>query len=75
MHSRVPSGRESSIGMAAGGGGQAGAVGTSTKPREMGGGVTGAAGGGAICFLRSVRRNRHCLATRAGGKAEASATA
>src|SRR5207237_6297668 len=24
-------------------------------------------GGGAICFFRSVRRNRNCLATRAGG--------
>src|SRR5215212_3222781 len=44
-HSRVPSVRESSIGMAAGGWGQAGATGTSTKPRAMGGGVTGAAGG------------------------------
>ena len=67
--------RESSIGMAAGGWGQAGAAGTSTKPREMGGGVTGAAGGVAICFLRSVRRNRNCLATREGDRAEASATA
>jgi hypothetical protein len=68
--------RESSIGMAAGGWGQEGATGTSTKPRDRGGGVTGAAGGAvAICFLRSVRRNRTCVATREGGKAEASATA
>jgi hypothetical protein len=75
-HSRGPSVRESSSGMAAGGGGQAGAAGTSPKPRAMGGGVTGAAGGAvALCFLRSVKRHRHGWATRAGGNAEASATA
>ena len=46
------------------------------KAQGMGGGVTGAgACGVAICFLRSVRRNRNCLATREGGKAAASATA
>jgi hypothetical protein len=35
----------------------------------------GPACGVAICFCRSVRRNRNCLATRAGGKIAAKATA
>src|SRR6266853_5820764 len=34
MHSRVPSGRDSSIWIPAGAGGQAGVEGTSTKPRD-----------------------------------------
>ena len=37
-----------------------GADGTSTKPS----GKAGAACGAAICFFRSMRRNRNCLAAR-----------
>src|SRR4029453_11492280 len=73
MHSRVPSARDSSIWSAPVGGGQEGAAGTSTKPKALGG--ADAAGGSVICFFRSVKRNRNCLATRGGGKTEASATA
>src|SRR5262245_1915535 len=69
--SRVPSARASSSWVATAGGGLAGADGTSTKPS----GRAGAACGAAICFFRSISRNRNCLATRAGGKAVASATA
>ncbi len=71
MDRRVPSARHSSSGVVAVGWGQEGADGTATKPR----GLRGAAGGGAICFCRSVRRPRTCVATREGGQAEASATA
>ena len=49
--------------------GRAGADGTSTKPS----GRAGAACGAAICFFRSIRRNRNCLATREGGKVAAKA--
>ena len=35
----------------------------------------GAAGRVAICFLRSARRNRNCLATREGGTTAVNATA
>jgi len=71
MQSRVPSARDSSISVRPAGGGSAGADGTSTKPR----GREGAACGAAICFFRSIRRNRNCLATREGGKVAAKATA
>src|SRR5262245_58396367 len=55
--------------------GPAGADGTSTKPSGLGGTAGGAAGEVAICFFRSMRRNRNCLATREGGKVAAKATA
>src|SRR5262249_1439136 len=69
--SRVPSVRDSSSCATAVGWETAGADGTSTKPS----GKADAACGVAICFFRSVRRNRNCLATRAGGKVAAKDTA
>ena len=54
---------------------RAGAGGTATKPKEGGGIAVGAACRVAICFLRSARRNRHCLATRDGGTPAVNATA
>ena len=63
--------RDSSSCATAVGWGPAGADGTSTKPS----GREDAACGVAICFFRSVRRNRNCLATRAGGKVAAKTTA
>jgi hypothetical protein len=75
MHSRVPSARASSIWSAPVGGGQEGAAGTSTKSRDRGGASAGDAGEVAICFFKSMRRNRNCLATREGGKVAAKATA
>src|SRR5437763_16695068 len=74
-HRRVPSARDSSIWAAMGGEGQADADGTSTKPRGLGGTAGGAACEAAICFFRSIRRNRNCVATRAGGKVIAKAMA
>jgi len=76
-HSRVPSARDRSIWVAAGGWGQEGADGTSTKPRGRGAGATaaGAACRSPRCFLRSARRTRNCVATREGGNAAANATA
>jgi len=73
--SRVPSARDSSSWRGPVGGGQEGAAGPSTQSRDLGGASAGAAGQGARCLFRSVRRNRHCGATREGGKTEARATA
>ena len=71
----MPSARDSAIWSAPVGGSQEGAAGPATKSRDLGGASAGAAGEVAICFFKSMRRNRNCLATRGGGKAEASATA
>ena len=71
----MPSARDSSsciMGVACA---RAGAGGTATKPKEGGGIAVGAACRVAICFLRSARRNRHCLATRDGGTPAVNATA
>jgi len=38
-------------------------------------GGAGDAGEVAICFFKSVKRNRNCLATREGGNVTAKATA
>jgi hypothetical protein len=78
MRSRVPSARDISLWMAPAGGGQEGAEGTATQPREVGGcGTAGgpAAGLVAIGFLRSAKRNRHGLATRDGDTTAVNATA
>lgn len=74
-HRRVPSARCRAICIVGGACGPEGAGGTSPKPREVGGTAVGDACRVARCFVRSVTRTRHCLATREGGNAEANATA
>jgi hypothetical protein len=71
MPRRVPSARDSASWVATAGWGRAGADGPSTKPSGRAGATCGAARG----FFRSIRRHRHGLATRAGGKVAATATA
>ena len=71
----MPSARCSSIWVAPEGWGCVGGRGTSAKPKAVEGIAMGAAGRVAICFLRSARRNRNCLATRDGDTTAVNATA